>query len=370
MDNLPTGYNANKDVSFARNTNGGPGGNVGAIAIEQERAIAEAQGQLIMAKRFPRDLNKAHAALMISCKSPAFASVAFYSVPNRGTGPSIRFAEEVARVFQNFEFGHRELSRTDGKSEIEVYAWDKEDNNRSIRQITVMHVTDTKNGPKVLRDQADIDNKIANVASKQVRGRILALMPKWLVEDAIQECKKTITGTNDEPISVRVRKMVQAFAKFGVTTDHLERYLECKLDDVMIDQLVDMTGIFNALREGAKPSDYFESAKADAAVQTSETVNSLNSKFANHANDNQPKDDPVPEAGQQADAKPVQTTAAPARRGRRSTPAKDPVETAPQADPQKEVEQQADPVVETVADPVVETVVTPTATAKPKEDLF
>lgn len=69
------------------------------------------------------------------------------------------------------------------------------------------------------------------------------------------------------------------------------------------------------------------------------------------------------------EGKAQQTTATP-RRGRRSTPAKDPVETAPQADPQKEVEQQADPVVETVADPVVETVVATAATAKPKEDLF
>src|SRR3954467_10190002 len=74
------------------------GGNVGAISIESERAIAEAQGQLILAKRFPRDLNVAYAELMESCKIKAFAEKAFYSVPRgrddsgnakKVTGPSI-----------------------------------------------------------------------------------------------------------------------------------------------------------------------------------------------------------------------------------------------------------------------------------------
>lgn len=231
--------------------------NIGAIAIEQERAIAEAQGQLTLAKRFPRDLNAAYAELMEACASPAFAATAFYSVPNRGSGPSIRFAEEVARVYGNFIYGHRELSRSEGKSEIEVFAWDMEKNNRSVRQLTVMHVVDTKYGPKPCRDQSDIDNLIANKASKQIRGRILALLPKWLVAEAIEKCKATIAGTGEEPIPVRVRKMINAFAKYGVNTDHIAKYIGHSLDDVTLDELIDLTGVFNAIREGAKPSEYF-----------------------------------------------------------------------------------------------------------------
>ena len=49
------------------------GVNSGAVAVEQERAIAEAQGQLILAKRFPRDVNAAYEELMNACKIPAFA---------------------------------------------------------------------------------------------------------------------------------------------------------------------------------------------------------------------------------------------------------------------------------------------------------
>jgi hypothetical protein len=209
---------------------------------------------------------------MVACKNKAFAGVAFYAVPNRGNGPSIRFAEEVARVFGNFQYGHRELSRDEGKSEVEVFAWDVEKNNRSIRQLTVMHVVDTKNGPKPCRDQADIDNKIANVASKQVRGRILALMPKWLVEDAIQECRKTLAGNNTEPLEVRVRRMIGAFSeKFGVNAQMLEGYMKKKLEVFTVDDLVDLQGVFNALKEGGKVNDYFGAEVVDAAEAATAT---------------------------------------------------------------------------------------------------
>ncbi|MGL4459212.1 MAG: hypothetical protein ACRCUB_12635, partial [Plesiomonas shigelloides] len=241
----------------------GAGANVGSVAIEQQRAIAEAQGQLILAKKFPRNLNAAYAELMEACKLPALAEVAFYSLPRSGSvisGPSIRLAEEIARVYGNFQYGHRELSRDSQKSEVEVYAWDMEKNNYSKRQLTVMHVMDTKQGPRKLRDQKDIDDKIANVASKQVRGRILALVPKWLSEAAIAECRKTLAGNNDIPIGDRVRKMTQAFAKYGVTTKHLEAFLKHGLDETTTEDITDLQGVFNAIKDGAKISDFFGDA--------------------------------------------------------------------------------------------------------------
>lgn len=255
---------------FDRMLQAGSGINAGAVAIESERAIAEARGQMQLAKMFPRSMAAARADLAEACKNPEFAAAAFYSVPNRGSGPSIRFAEEVARVYGNFQYGHRELSRSDGKSEIEVFAWDVENNNRSIRQITVMHVLDTKQGPKSLKDQADIDNKIANVASKQMRGRILALVSKELVATGLAECKKTLAGKNDEPMSARIARVTAAFSKLGVTADMLAKYIGHNLDEITVDEIADIQGVYNAIKEGAKASDYFgaseEQAGTDAAA--------------------------------------------------------------------------------------------------------
>lgn len=252
--------------------------NAGAVSIEQERAIAEARGQIQLAKMFPRSIAEATAELVEACKSPEFAAAAFYSVPNRGSGPSIRFAEEVARCYGNFEYGHRELSRSEGKSEIEVFAWDKQKNNYSKRQITVLHVRDTKNGSYPLRDQADIDNRIANVASKQMRGRILALLPKSMVQLGIEECKKTLAGGNQQSIGQRVQKMVSAFAGYGVTPANLSAYLGHSIDNCSADDLTDLVGVFNALREGARVADYFEQLPNSEPVQ----------KLPGAANDNKP----------------------------------------------------------------------------------
>lgn len=307
------------DFPFAQNqqNNLPSAANTGAVSVEQSRAIAEAQGQLILAKRFPRDLNAAYAELMEACKLPALASVAFYTLP-RGkssvTGPSIRLAEEIARVYGNFQYGHRELSRDDKKSEVEVYAWDMEKNNYSKRQITVMHVLDTREGPRKLRDQKDIDDKIANVASKQVRGRILALVPKWLSEAAIAACRETLAGKSEIPVAERVRKMTQAFAKFGVTTKHLESFLSHSLDTVDTDEIADLTGIFNAIKDGAKIADYFGEVETEANVATAEALTQASQEGAQQRKQQtqkpaqnrttkqkpEPQPDPQPDAQQPA----------------------------------------------------------------------
>ena len=247
--------------------------NAGAVSIEQERAIAEARGQIQLAKMFPRSMSAATAELLEACKSQEFSKSAFYSVPNRGSGPSIRFAEEVARCYGNFEYGHRELSRSKGKSEIEVFAWDKEKNNVSKRQITVAHIRDTKHGPKPLRDQADIDNRIANVASKQMRGRILALLPKALVELGVAECRKTLTGRNGASVSAQVSSLIASFSEFGVSPERLGEYIGHSIDNCTVDDITDLIGVYNALNEGARISDYFDSPEPDSAAGKSTSLN-------------------------------------------------------------------------------------------------
>lgn len=234
------------------------GMNHSVTTIESRRAVAEALGQIQIAKTFPRSEMRAVAMLKESCKIPEFASAAFYAVPNRGSGPSIRFAEEAARVYGNFTYGHRELERSKGRSLVEVFAWDIENNNRSTRQITVEHVVDTKNGPKKLTDQADIDNRIANVASKQMRGRILALLPKSLVMIGIAEAKKTISGNNTLPMAQRIQRVIDLFARISVSTKHLEAYIGHSMDAVTEDEFADLQGVFNAIKEGAKASEYFD----------------------------------------------------------------------------------------------------------------
>lgn len=305
--------------------------NTGAVAIEQERAIAEAQGQLILAKRFPRSTAAATAEFLESCKSIEFAESAFYTVPNRGHGPSIRFAEEAARCYGNFQYGHRELSRSEGKSEVEVYAWDMERNNYSKRQITVMHILDLRdNKTKILKDQTDIDNRIANVASKQIRGRILALMPKAMIEAGKAMAKKTLAGGNDKPLAQRITDLTQAFMQFGVTADLLARHLKHSLDAMTIEELADLRGIYTALREGASAAEFFSNSDEKVAARDSAITEITNAATGTKATD-QGKGASDKKAKPESTKAPPTTEPPATEPPATEPPAKDPPATSPPA---------------------------------------
>lgn len=236
--------------------------NAGTVAIEEARAVAEAQGKLIVAKKFPRDQARAWAAIMEACKRPGLAAIAEYSFPRgneRVAGPSIRLAEELARCWGNIDYGIRELSRKDGVSEMEAYAWDLETNTVSSQKFTVRHVRDTRQGPKNLTDERDIYEITANNAGRRLRARILAILPADIVDGAVAECRKTLAGGNTLPLADRVRAMIAAFDRFGVTAAHIERYLEKPLAEILGDDFAELTSVFNSIKDGvAKPSDYFD----------------------------------------------------------------------------------------------------------------
>ena len=238
--------------------------NQGTVAIEASRAIAEAQGKLVIAKRFPRNEVDAYAKAMEACQRPTMAAKAFYSFPRGGQtveGPTIRFAEELARCWGNIDYGIKELSQDDGKSEMQAYAWDLETNAQSVQNFTNPHQREQGKKMVKLTSQRDIYENNANMATRRLRSRILAILPSWFVEDAIEECKKTLAGRNDTPLIDRVKKMVVAFAKIGVTQEQIERRLKKKIDTMNADDLVEYTGIFNAIKQGeSKIADWFESA--------------------------------------------------------------------------------------------------------------
>lgn len=252
--------------------------NTSVVAIEQQRAIAEAEGQLTLAKKFPRNFSQAMEEILNSCSYIEFAEEAFYALPRGGQtvrGPSIRLAEEIARCYGNFQYGHRELARNDGESVVEVYAWDMERNNRSSRQITIPHIMDTRQGGKKLVGQKEIADYIANIASKQMRSRILALLPKPLVAAAIKRCEATLAGTGDQTIQQRLEKMQGMFIKYGVTVAMLETYLGHSLDKTTTDEITDLIAVFTAIKDGAGAKEFFNVSSDAVDDESAKNVNDI-----------------------------------------------------------------------------------------------
>lgn len=252
--------------------------NQGAVFIEGSRAIAEAQGKLVIAKQFPRDETNAYANAIRSCKRPSMAETAFYSFPKGGAtvnGVSIRFAEELARCWGNIEHNTKELSRDKGKSEMQAYCWDMETNTIASQTFTNPHYREVRGKMEELRTDRDIYENNANMAARRKRAMILAILPNWLVEDCIIECKKTIAGKNDEPLADRVRKMVVAFEKYGVSIDMIEKRLKRKVSTMTSDDFVDYIGIFNAIKDKQSTvAEWFEPPK-----QATDITNILDSEI-------------------------------------------------------------------------------------------
>ena len=241
--------------------------NQGTVAIEASRAVAEAQGKLFIAKRFPRDELQSYAKAMEACQRPTMAEKAFYSFPRGGQtvdGPTIRFAEELARCWGNIDYGIKELSQDNGKSEMQAYAWDLETNAQSVQNFTNPHKREQGKKMVTLTSQRDIYENNANMATRRLRSRILAILPAWFVEDAINECKRTLAGKNDAPLIDRVKKMLVQFAKLGVTQEMIEKRLKRKAETMTADDLVEYIGVFNAIKGGeSKVNDWFD-AQAEA----------------------------------------------------------------------------------------------------------
>ncbi|BBP82424.1 MULTISPECIES: hypothetical protein [Pseudomonadaceae] len=241
--------------------------NQGTVNIEQSRAVTEAQGKLILAKKFPRDEALAYSKIMSSCSRPSLAASGEYAYPRGGqtvSGPSIRLAEELARCWGNIEYGIRELSRQQGNSEMEAYAWDLETNTYSSQKFTVRHLRDKKGGAQVLTEERDIYELTANMGGRRLRSRLLAILPPDLVEAAVNQCRKTLAGDTSLPLADRVRALVDAFSQQGVTEKHLRAYLNKSLDEILPEEIATLRGVYNSIKNGqAAVGDFFSIKSTD-----------------------------------------------------------------------------------------------------------
>lgn len=222
--------------------------------IAKSKAVQEIQAALIIAKNFPRDQFVAYQRIMESCKRPSLAKIATYSYPRGGevvTGPSIRLAEVLAQNWGNIDSGVRELDRSDDRSIVESYCWDMETNTRETKTFEVEHYVNTKkHGMKKLVDPRDIYEHIANQGARRKRSCVLAIIPRDVVDAALQQCKQTLIEGDKKPLKDRVKEMALAFKEHhGVSVEMIQDRLGHKLDLITADEFVELFGIYNAIKD-------------------------------------------------------------------------------------------------------------------------
>lgn len=228
------------------------------------RQTQEVQGQIIMAKKFPRNEIAARNRILTACQRKKLAEQAEYEYPVGGEkvkGPSIRLAEVMAQNWGNLDFGFMELEQRNGESQVMAYCWDLETNTRQTKTFSVPHSRySKKNGNTPLKDPREIYNQIASQAARRVRACILGIIPGDIVEEALEECHKTLLGDGETPIIDRIKKCVMIAEKeYQIPQESLEKYIGCKAEVFSMNDLIRLNKAFNSIKDGmAKREDIFE----------------------------------------------------------------------------------------------------------------
>jgi hypothetical protein len=241
-----------------------------------QREVTEVQSAMLIAKRFPRDPKISWDRIITACTRQTLAEHALYKYARGGTdieGPSIRLAEELARQWGNIVCGVTEIVRMAGHSECLAYAWDLETNFRDEKRFTVRHWRDTRQGGYALTDERDIYEVIANMGARRKRACILTVIPGDITEAAVTEIKRTL-HTNVKITAERLKNMAEAFEKFGVTKEMLEKRAQRRWDVETITPalFVQLNSIFNSLKDGmSQAGDWFETPESTDKPQESRT---------------------------------------------------------------------------------------------------
>lgn len=237
---------------------------------DQQRAIAEVQAAMMIARMNPRDPIAAMDRILNACTRPTLADSAVYTYSRGGTdvsGPSIRLAEAMAQSWGNMQFGIRELDQRNGESTVQAFAWDVETNTRREVTFQVPHLRYTRSGSKRLEDPRDIYEMVANQGARRLRACILAVIPGDVTEAAVAQCETTMK-TKADTSPEAMQKMVAAFEQFGVTKEQIEKRIQRRLDAIQPAQVVSLKKIYASLRDGmSSTADWFEAEPATTGTE-------------------------------------------------------------------------------------------------------
>lgn len=251
----------------------------------KSREMAEVQSQIFLAKQFPRDEYQAEMKVLNACKRLSLAETALYEYPRGGqkvTGPSIRLAETVARYWGNINYGIKELEQKDGVSTVVAYAWDMETNTRQEKVFQVKHERYAKGKMNKLTDPRDIYELVANNGARRLRACILGVIPGDVIDNAVEQCKKTMANGYEEPLKDRLIKALNYLKEhYGITQAMVEDRFGYNLESFTEQDFIKLRTISQSLKDGVAKREDFFNTKATPKPEAPAT--SLEAQFTGDA---------------------------------------------------------------------------------------
>lgn len=252
------------------------------VAVQSMMAKEQSkiQGQVFMAKQFPRDMTLVLNKVKASCERQSLAQISEYEYPRGGqriTGASIRLLEVVAQCYGNISYSWKELNRNADThtSTVLAFAWDLENNLYSELEFDVPHYRSARGSKTLLTDERDIYELIANQASRRVRRCLENVIPRDIVDEAREYCKNTLES--DVDYQKKISEAIQWLAdNCNVKSTQIEKYFGFNRTAFTQNTFIKLRRICASIKDGmSKVEDYFPSEE-----ETEKPSNSLKPKKA------------------------------------------------------------------------------------------
>lgn len=249
---------------------------------QESKQLSEIKGKMFLARQFPRDPEQSLQNVLMECQRPKLAEAAQYEYQkgdNVVTGPSIRLVEVLARHWGNIDSGVAEIDTHSDHTVVKAYAWDLENNVSDEKTFAVQHVRTTKRGSYKLTDERDIYEMVANKAARRKRSCLLAVMPGWYVEAALDACNETLRKSvaNGRSMDEVRASLLSAFAEVGITAVDIEARMGRPIDKLNENDVVKLRHLYSAIKDGfVKAADAFgtteQSSSADLPSEEEENA--------------------------------------------------------------------------------------------------
>lgn len=218
--------------------------------VSQEELMQIEQSALI-AKKFPRDVEKAAAAVVKSAtRSAEVAKLCFYALPRGGKtieGPGIQLALLIAQKWGNLTVRTKITGETDREITATAIVRDEETNNTYMFE-EKRRIVDKK-GKKYSVDMIIMTGKAAqSVALRQCIFKAVSMLD---FHDGIRQIQKVATGADTgKPLADRVDDAMEYFKKLGVSEDRILWSLQiADKGDITEENLVTLIGLSTAIKD-------------------------------------------------------------------------------------------------------------------------
>lgn len=253
------------------------------LSTMQAITKAELEQNIVTAKAYPRSLT----SFQRDCRSmatltPDVAQECFYSLPPRRggdgkpiDGPSVRLAEIVVSAWGNCRAGSRVLE--EGRDFIVAQGIFHDLERGTVISTEIRRRIVGSNGRRYGPDMISVT---ANAAcSIAMRNAVFKGVPKALWNSIYKECRAVVRG-DVKTLVTRRAEAIETLNKMGASKQQIFDALEVKgLEDIGLDELVQLGGWANAIRDGeATFEEVFEPKPSDkpaAPTRTQEAKDAL-----------------------------------------------------------------------------------------------